>query len=224
MTPDSESIGNGSHSNERQAPLQFGVSTLLIITVIISAVARYLSPQGEQGFIIVAVTLPISFLIGCVLGRFWGAPKLRVYWAVIGTTIFQIISANVYMLRTWDFYVWPIFGGLVASSICRPNEYPPNVLRKWKYNSVIRMALGGFLGAIFYLVYSLALLATPSDLKWFSFEFAAFTGCGFFLGVLIECCIGIDKKFNISQLYVAFALVVSAILFATVAESFIPGW
>ncbi len=128
-----------------QKPMQFSVSTLLTLTVVISALAGYLRPHGIYGVGLVAVTTPIAVLIGFALGKLKGDLWMRIYWAVVAATIVQIITANVYMLRPWDYFVWPIFAALIAGWVSCPKEYNENIRRFFAYNSVTRMAIGGAL-------------------------------------------------------------------------------
>lgn len=204
--------------------MQFGIRTMLVLTVMASLIAGFLREYGTHGFVVVASTLPAAILIGWLLGIVLGDTKIRVYWAVVAATLFQIITSNVYMLRYWDYFIWPIFAAWVGGSVSAPVEYEGKVPKLAGYNSTTRMLLGMIVGIIVYSCYTTVLWLTGSDWTWLTAEFAAYSAAGIFIGLLIEACLYVDKKFNISQLYVAFALVVMAIIFATFAASFIPGW
>lgn len=217
-----------SEDLEEQPPesgqLQFGIRTLMVLTVMASLIANYLSGYGKHGFVVVGVAFPIAVLAGWLFGQLLGDKKIRIYWSVLTSVLFQIISANVFMLRYWDYFAWPIFAALAGSAISSPIEFSRGLKKLGGYNSTTRMLLGMLGGVAFYGAYISLLWLTGAGWSWQTAEFAAFSGAGILIGVLIEACIWTDKKFNISQLYVAFVLVVLAIIFATFAASLIPGW
>lgn len=211
-------------SEQEPGQMQFGIRTMLVLTVMASLMASFLREYGTHGFVVVASTLPIAILIGWTFGQIAGDVKIRVYWAVVAATLFQIITSNVFMLRYWDYFVWPIFAALAGGLISSPVEYVGKIRKLGVFNSTTRMLLGMLVGMLVYGLYALILWLTGAESTWQTAEFAAYTAAGIFIGLLIEACIYTDKKFNISQLYVAFSLVVLAIIFATFAASLIPGW
>lgn len=191
-------------------PIQFRLSTIFVITLIVGVLAAFLNPLGPDLLMAGAVTAMASLLFALLVGAIWPPIVERLFWGIVVAAMMQAVCATVILLdRDLGIYAWPLAAGFAAVVAVGDGN---------RFRRMISPALmAGSIIAIYVLyVGGTAVVATPLV------ACAAIGGA--LLAILVELVGRFERARKIPPSAIGLAMVLAAIGFSSIASEVIPGW
>jgi hypothetical protein len=208
MSPSEPTLASEPSKIESK-PIQFRLSTLMIMNLVAGIVIAYMRPQGTDLFLAAAVSIFFGGLFGLTIGRWQGLLVQRTFWGVTAPAMMLILVAKVDLYDRIEIYLWPILAAVAV------------VLAIGERSRYLRMILASVIPASAMM----AAMAFISVCREAIVPNGLVVAIGGALSVLlVDLVRGVDQFRSDLYPWIGLALVLMSIAASETLPKWIPGW
>jgi hypothetical protein len=205
----SESSSSSEPSKVPSQPIQFRLSTLMIMNLVAGIVIAYMRPQGTDLFAAAALGVILGGLFGLTIGRWQGQVVQRTFWGITAPAMMLILVAKVDLSDRREVYVWPIVAAVVVvQAIGDRSRY-------------VRMLLASLLPEIL-MIAAMAGIGANREVVLLNGLMAAIGGA--LSVILVDLVRGMEHFRSDLYPWVGLGMVLLTIAAAETLPRWIPGW